>query len=54
MGIHKSEDRVGSIACILLTALFSVLAVSGCAKTEDGGRQCGAGGAGGTDWSELP
>lgn len=34
MGIHKKRTA-GSIVCILLTALFSVLAVSGCAKTED-------------------
>ena len=34
MGIHKKRTA-GSIVCILLTALFSVLAVSCCAKTED-------------------
>lgn len=34
MGIRKKRTA-GSIVCILLTALFSVLAVSGCAKTED-------------------
>jgi D-xylose transport system substrate-binding protein len=34
MGIRKKRNA-GSIVCILLTALFSVLAVSGCAKTED-------------------
>ena len=34
MGIRKKRTA-GSIVCILFTALFSVLAVSGCAKTED-------------------
>ena len=34
MGIRKKRNA-GSIVCILLTALFSVLAVSGCAKTKD-------------------
>ena len=34
MGIHKKRTA-GRIVCILLTALFSVLSVSGCAKTED-------------------
>ena len=33
MGIRKKRTA-GSIVCILFTALFSVLAVSGCAKTE--------------------
>lgn len=34
MGIRKKRTA-GSIVCILLTALFSVLAAAGCAKTED-------------------
>ena len=39
MGIRKKRTA-GSIVCILLTALFSVLAVSGCAKTEDAAAGC--------------
>lgn len=34
MGIRKKR-AAGRIACILLTALFTVLGASGCAKTED-------------------
>lgn len=34
MGIRK-RSTAGRSACILLTALFTVLAASGCAKTED-------------------